>query len=99
VEFGEWLCEEVLKSVPRRYFLYDGKLLAELSHCAWDSLEVFLLTPIQDTRLKHLDLWDVKPTPPPRCAKAQPTYIERWIDYSDSQVPPSDNGPYHLNLI
>ena len=43
VEFGEWLCEEVLKAVPhrhfvftirkilRRYFLYDRKLLSDLS--------------------------------------------------------------------
>jgi len=47
VEFGEWLCEEVLKGVPhrhfvfsipnpataglRRYFLYDRKLLSDLS--------------------------------------------------------------------
>ena len=41
VEFGEWLCEEVLKAVPhrhfvfsipkilRRYFLYDRKLLSK----------------------------------------------------------------------
>ncbi len=54
VEFGEWLCEEVLKEVPhrhfvfsipkilRRYFLYDRKLLSELSRCAWETLkEVF----------------------------------------------------------
>jgi hypothetical protein len=42
VEFGEWLCEEILKAVPqrhfvlsipkilRRYFLYDRKLLSHL---------------------------------------------------------------------
>ena len=54
MEFGEWLCEEVLKEVPhrhfvfsipkilRRYFLYDRKLLSELSRCAWETLkEVF----------------------------------------------------------
>ncbi len=47
VEFGEWLCEDVLKAVPhrhfvfslpkflRRYFLYDRKLLADLSRCGW----------------------------------------------------------------
>ena len=38
--------------------------------------------------LKHLDLWDIKPRPPPRMAKAQPLYTEPHIDYSDSQVPP-----------
>jgi len=54
VEFGEWLCTHVLKKVPhrhfvfsipkilRRYFLYDRKLLHELSLCAWESLKVFL---------------------------------------------------------
>jgi len=53
VEFGEWLCEEVLKAVPhrhfvfsipkilRRYFLYDRSLLSALSRCAWNSLKVF----------------------------------------------------------
>ncbi|MEE9191195.1 MAG: transposase [Candidatus Aerophobetes bacterium] len=56
LEFGEWLCEEVLKAVPhrhfifsipkirRRYFLYDRKLLSELSRCAWDILKVFFQT-------------------------------------------------------
>jgi len=53
VEFGEWLCEEVLRAVPhrhfvfsipkilRRYFLYDRKLLSELSRCAWETLKEF----------------------------------------------------------
>ena len=54
VEFGEWLCMDVLKKVPhrhfvfsipkilRRYFLYDRKLLFDLSRFAWESLKVFL---------------------------------------------------------
>lgn len=54
VEFGEWLCLDVLKKIPhrhfifsipkmlRRYFLYDRKLLAGLSRCAWESLKVFI---------------------------------------------------------
>ena len=54
VEFGEWLCMDVLKNIPhrhfvfsipkilRRYFLYDRKLLADLSRCAWGSLKAFL---------------------------------------------------------
>ena len=54
VEFGEWLCCDVLKKIPhrhfvfsipkilRRYFLYDRKLLADLSRCAWEALKVFL---------------------------------------------------------
>ena len=53
VEFGEWLCEEIVKAVPhrhfvfsipkilRRYFLYDRKLLSDLSRCGWESLKAF----------------------------------------------------------
>ena len=53
VEFGEWLCEEILKAVPhrhfvfsipkilRRYFLYDRSLLSDLSRWGWESLKVF----------------------------------------------------------
>ena len=53
-EFGEWLCLEVIKAVPhrhfvfnvpkilRRYFLYDRKLLSELSRCAWETLKLYL---------------------------------------------------------
>jgi len=51
VKFGEWLCREVVKAVPyrhvvwsipkilRRYFLYDRKLLSDLSRCEWESLK------------------------------------------------------------
>jgi hypothetical protein len=49
--------------------------------------------------LKHLGLWELTPRPPPRSAKSQPTHTEAWIDYSDSQVPPSDNDLYHLVVI
>ena len=42
--------------------------------------------------LKHLGLWEVKPRPPPRNTKSQPLHTEPHIDYSDSQVAPSDNG-------
>jgi hypothetical protein len=53
VEFGEYLCEEILKAVPhrhftfsipkilRRYFLYDRKLLSDLSRCGWEALKAF----------------------------------------------------------
>jgi len=56
VEFGEWLCMEVVKKVPhrhfvfslpkmlRRYFLYDRSLLSELSRCAWETLKLFYQT-------------------------------------------------------
>jgi hypothetical protein len=49
--------------------------------------------------LKHLGLWELTPRPPPRMAKSQPLSTEPHIDYSDSQVPPSDNGLYHLAFI
>jgi hypothetical protein len=54
VEFGEWLCTEVLKYVPHRqwvfsipkrlriYFMYDRKLLTKLSRCAWKVLSQYL---------------------------------------------------------
>jgi len=53
VEFGEWLCEQVIKAVPhrhfifsipkilRRYFLYNRGLLSELTRCGWESLKAF----------------------------------------------------------
>ena len=49
-----WLCKNVLKKIPhryfvfsipnilRRYFLYDHHLLHDLSRCAWELLKVFL---------------------------------------------------------
>jgi ribosomal protein S27E len=62
VEFGEWLCMDVLKKVPhrhfifsipkmlRRYFLYDRKLLSALSRCAWDSLKVFMQHAVSENK-------------------------------------------------
>jgi hypothetical protein len=53
VEFGEWLCQEIIKAVShrhfifsipkilRRYFLYERGLLSDLSCCGWESLKVF----------------------------------------------------------
>ena len=53
IEFGEWLCQEVIKAVPhrhftfsipkilRKYLLYDRSLLSELSRCTWESLKAF----------------------------------------------------------
>jgi len=66
VEFGEWLCEEVLKAVPhrhftfsmpkmlRRYFLYDRSLMSVLSRCGWESLKVFFqeTLPVEDPVLR-----------------------------------------------
>lgn len=52
--FGERLCMALLKKIPhrhvvfsipkilRRYFLFDGKLHADLCRCAWESLKVSL---------------------------------------------------------
>ncbi len=54
VEFGQWLLEEVVKAVPhrhwvfnipkilRRSFLYDRKLLCDLSRCARETLKQYL---------------------------------------------------------
>ena len=54
VEYGEWLLTNVLKdvshrhwvfSIPKRlriYFLYDRKLLAKLSICAWKVINAYL---------------------------------------------------------
>ena len=42
--------------------------------------------------LKHLDLWDVKPRPPPKRGNTLPSNIH--IDYSYSQVPTSDDYLY-----
>ena len=47
--------------------------------------------PIGEILLKESEL---KERPPPRMAKAQLLYTEPYIDYSDSQVIPSDNGFY-----
>ncbi len=63
VEFAEWLCMDVLKKIPhrhfvfsipkilRRYFLYDRKLLANLSRCAWESLKVFMQEAVPEKAL------------------------------------------------
>jgi hypothetical protein len=62
VEFGDWLCWEVVKAVPhrhvvlsipkilRRYFLYDRKLLSELSRCGWEALKALYTTGGRDTK-------------------------------------------------
>lgn len=54
IEFGQWLCEEVLKHVPHRqwvfsipkrlriYFMAHRRLLAELSRRAWKVLSQYL---------------------------------------------------------
>jgi hypothetical protein len=58
VEFGEYLCEEILLDVPHRqwvftipkrlrpYFMHNRKLLAKLSLCAWQVLSDYLKTSI-----------------------------------------------------
>jgi hypothetical protein len=62
VEFGEWLCQEVVKAVPhrhivfsipkilRRYFLYDRKLLSDLSRCGWEALKAFYTAVTRDQK-------------------------------------------------
>jgi hypothetical protein len=83
VEFGEWLCAEVLKYVPHRqwvfsipkrlriYFMFDRKLLTKLKKI-----------------LKHLDLWEVGRKPPPR-ANGPPA--ESFIIYDESSSPCADD--------
>lgn len=58
VEYREWLLSTVLKDVPHRqwvfsipkrlriYFLYDRKLLAKLSICAWKVINAYLKSAI-----------------------------------------------------
>jgi len=60
IEYGEWLLTEVLKDVPHRqwvfsipkrlriYFLYDRKLLAKLSICAWKVMNAYLRSVVSD---------------------------------------------------
>jgi hypothetical protein len=64
VEFGEWLCTEVLKYVPHRqwvfsipkrlriYFMFDRKLLTKLSRCAWKVLNLYLTHAIDNDDAK-----------------------------------------------
>ena len=64
VEFGEWLCTEVLKYVPHRqwvfsipkrlriYFMFDRRLLAKLSRCAWKVLNLYLTQAVADDDAK-----------------------------------------------
>ena len=63
VEFGDWLCREVIKAVPhrhvvlsipkilRRYFLYDRKLLTELSRCGWEALKTLYTIGVRDKKV------------------------------------------------
>ncbi|MEA3360568.1 MAG: transposase [Thermodesulfobacteriota bacterium] len=62
MEFGEWLCREEVKAAPhrhvvfsipkilRRYFLYDRKLLSDLSRCGWEALKAFYTTGVRDPK-------------------------------------------------
>lgn len=62
VKLGEWLCQEVVKIVPHRhvvfsipeilrsYFLYERKLLSELSRCGWEALKTFSSTGVRDQK-------------------------------------------------
>ena len=40
--------------------------------------------------LKHLGLWEKKARPPPK-TNTHPKCIETYIDYSENQLPPSDD--------
>jgi hypothetical protein len=59
-EYGQWLLTHVLKDVPHRqwvfsipkrlriYFLFDWKLLAKLSICAWKVIKTYLTSAASD---------------------------------------------------
>jgi hypothetical protein len=63
VEFDEWLCRKVVKDIPHRhvmfnvpkiiicYFLYDRKLLSELSRFGWEALKAIYTADDHDTRV------------------------------------------------
>lgn len=69
VEFGEWLCEAVLKYVPHRqwvfsipkrlriYFILDRSLLVKLSQCAWKVLSTYLKQAVPYGDAKALKIW------------------------------------------
>ena len=44
--------------------------------------------------LIHLDLWDRKIRPPPKRPKQDLEYLDRSLDYSDSQIPVSEEHFY-----
>ena len=46
------------------------------------------------TILFHLDLWEQKTRPPPKKSKGNLKYLEPALDYSDSQVPISEEHLY-----
>ncbi|WP_321493336.1 transposase [uncultured Desulfobacter sp.] len=60
IEYGEWLLTNVLQDVPHRqwvfsipkrlriYFLFDRKLLAKLSICAWKVIKTYLKSTVPD---------------------------------------------------
>ena len=64
VEFGDWLCSEVLQAVPHRHvvlsmlkmlrkaFLYQRRLLSERSRCGWKALKT--LYAVTDGREKSV---------------------------------------------
>ena len=87
----------VVLSIPkilRRYFLYDRKLLSDLSRCGWEALKAFYTAVTRDHKkiLKHLGLWDVKRKPRP-VANAPP--IDVFPAY-DEQPEPSADDPASL---
>jgi len=87
VEFGEWLCEEVLKVDPLTCPKCQGRMRI---------ISFIENEEVIKKILKHLGLWNVKARPPPR-ANAPPKH-EPYINYSlrgvgrygpeaDSQLP------------
>ena len=66
--------------------------------CPKCALHMRVISVIEDSEivkkiLKHLGLWDQKARPPPK-ANSPPMTPEYHIDYTDSQLPVSDNYLY-----
>ena len=66
---------------------------SKISRPAINNIGVCWKQPQKDSQFKHLGLWEVKPRPPPR-AIGPPKTPEYNIDYSVSQLPPSDDYLY-----
>ncbi|MBN1106148.1 MAG: hypothetical protein JXL84_22260, partial [Deltaproteobacteria bacterium] len=75
----------------------NEEAMGNLATCPKCSGKMKIISVIEDEEvikriLKHLGLWEVKLRPPPK-ATGPPRRPEYRIDYSTSQLPPSDKWP------
>ena len=78
--------------------MLPGEILRKAQENVWQNRAALLPALIEDEDvikkiLKHLGLWDQKARPPPK-AKSPPMSPDYHIDYTDSQLPVSDNFLY-----